>query len=164
MQYLDDFGLKQSKSMLLTEANLPSDHRVCDNIDLDTIYLDYCSFYQLKFGKTPKFVRRIEETNDVPVAPKANSNKKKNKTDKVMAAKSKESAENVIHEDLALNGSGFGQNQIQEENEDFIDIPSIDLKFQRHTDLISQFLGEMRELACIIERFVCLITMFIILF
>lgn len=155
-QYLDEFGLKLTKSTLFTEANLPIDYRVCDNIDLDTIYLDYCSFYQLKFGKTPKFVKRIEETNDFPIAPKVNSNKKKSKTDKVMTAEPKESIENAILEDLALNGSCFGQNQIQKENENGVDVPLMASKHQKHIDLISQFMAEMRELACIIERFVCL--------
>lgn len=151
-QYLDDFGLKLTKSTLLTETLLASDHRVCDNIDLETIYLDYCSFYQLKFGKTPKFVKRIEGASDAPIAAKANSNKKKNKIDKVMAAGANESGE-----DLALNGSCFGQNHIQQENEDGIDLLSMGSKFQgQNDDRISQFMGELRELACIIERFVCL--------
>lgn len=59
-QYLDDFGLKQSKNALLTEARLSNEFKVCDNIDLDTIYLDYCSYYNLKFGKQPKIVKRID--------------------------------------------------------------------------------------------------------
>lgn len=156
-QYLDDFGLKLTKSTLLTETLLTSDHRVCDNIDLETIYLDYCSFYQLKFGKTPKFVKRIDGSSDAPIAAKANSNKKKNKIDKVMAAEAKESGENAILADLALNGSGFGQNHIQQENEDGIDLMSMGLMFQgQNDDRISQFMGELKELAYIIERFVCL--------
>lgn len=77
-QYLDDFGLKQSKVALLAEAHLTNDFKVCDNIDLDTIYLDYCSYYHLKFGKQPKIVKRLEasETAALPV-PKGKSAKSK---------------------------------------------------------------------------------------
>lgn len=52
---------------------------MCDNIDLDTIYLDYCSYYHLKFGKQPKIVKRLEinETTPLPVA-KGKSSKSKN--------------------------------------------------------------------------------------
>lgn len=165
LQYLDDFGLKLTKSALLTEANLPGDHRVCDNIDLDTIYLDYCSFYQLKFGKTPKFVKRIEETNDVHMATKANASKTKTKPDKLMAVDPEEDlTENAPFEDLILNGSGFGQNPNQEENENAIKMSSMHASFQRCNGLISQFMGEMRELACIIERFVCLSFYFEVMF
>lgn len=59
-QYLDDFGLKQTKIALISEARLSNEFKVCDNIDLDTIYLDYCSYYHLKFGKQPKITKRIE--------------------------------------------------------------------------------------------------------
>lgn len=59
-QYLSDFGLKKALNELINEANLTSNYRVCDNIDLDTMYLDYCNYYALKFGKQPKILRRDE--------------------------------------------------------------------------------------------------------
>lgn len=62
-QYLIDIGLKRSQAALLEEANLTNEFRVCDNIDLDTIYLDYCSYYQLRFGKQPKVLKRNEATS-----------------------------------------------------------------------------------------------------
>lgn len=33
---------------------------MCDNVDLDTIYLDYCSYYQLKFSKQPKIIKKVD--------------------------------------------------------------------------------------------------------
>lgn len=35
--------------------------QLCDNVDLETIFLDYCSYYQLRFGKMPKFVKKVAE-------------------------------------------------------------------------------------------------------
>lgn len=52
--------MKQSKIALISEARLSNEFKVCDNIDLDTIYLDFCSYYHLKFGKQPKITKRIE--------------------------------------------------------------------------------------------------------
>lgn len=62
-QYLIDFGLKRSQAVLLEEANLSNEYSVCDNIDLDAIYLDYCSYYQLRFGKQPKVLKRRDVTS-----------------------------------------------------------------------------------------------------
>lgn len=36
---------------------------MCDNVDLDTMYMEFCSYYKLKFGKNPKIVKRSEYNN-----------------------------------------------------------------------------------------------------
>lgn len=46
---------------MIDEAQLSGDFVVCDNVDLDTLYLEYSSFYEVKFGKKPRFVKRIEQ-------------------------------------------------------------------------------------------------------
>lgn len=64
-QYLKDSGLVRTHTTLCDEANLNENCEICDNVDLDTIYLDYFSYYQLKFGKQPKIVKKIDSKNIV---------------------------------------------------------------------------------------------------
>lgn len=56
-------GLRQSRQALLDETHLTEEFEICDNIDLDTIYQEYCSYYLLKFGKQPKVVKKNEAYN-----------------------------------------------------------------------------------------------------
>lgn len=37
-----------------------NDRVLCDNIDLDTIYLDYLMYYRVKFGRSPNISKRQE--------------------------------------------------------------------------------------------------------
>ncbi|XP_053696607.1 katanin p60 ATPase-containing subunit A-like 2 [Sabethes cyaneus] len=71
--YFSIMGLDQSRQTLLEETHLTEEFEVCDNIDLDTIYQEYCSYYLLKFGKQPKVVKRNEsyvaQPSSVPVMP-----------------------------------------------------------------------------------------------
>ncbi|XP_058977833.1 katanin p60 ATPase-containing subunit A-like 2 [Musca domestica] len=59
-RYLQDNGLFNTATALATEAarQLSEDFELCDNVDLDGIYLEYASYYQLKFGKYPRIVKR----------------------------------------------------------------------------------------------------------
>lgn len=68
-QYLSDFGYSASHDAFIKETHLTNDYRVCDNVDLDTIYLDYCSHYQLKFEKSPKIIKKVEQE---PVSQRSN--------------------------------------------------------------------------------------------
>lgn len=36
---------------------------MCDNIDLDSMYLEYCSLFQIKFGKKPRILKRIDSAS-----------------------------------------------------------------------------------------------------
>lgn len=141
---MNDFGLKEARLALLTETNLSSDYRVCDNIDLDTIYLDYCSYYHLKFGKQPKIVKKV---NDVILNPKIKSNKCKNAPEKVNPSlETRKQNEEFVTDDLAVAGLCFGET---EEQHNGACVP----RLQRfNNDLIEQFVGEMRDLAYIIEK------------
>uniref|UniRef100_A0A182QCL9 AAA+ ATPase domain-containing protein n=1 Tax=Anopheles farauti TaxID=69004 RepID=A0A182QCL9_9DIPT len=58
--YLSSMGLHQTRQALVDETALTSEYEVCDNIDLDTIYQDFCSYFLLKFGKQPRIVKRTE--------------------------------------------------------------------------------------------------------
>ncbi|XP_055541796.1 katanin p60 ATPase-containing subunit A-like 2 [Wyeomyia smithii] len=70
--YFSIMGLNQSRQALLDETHLTEEFEVCDNIDLDTIYQEYCSYYLLKFGKQPRVVKRNESNavqSAVPALP-----------------------------------------------------------------------------------------------
>ncbi|XP_065079528.1 katanin p60 ATPase-containing subunit A-like 2 [Ochlerotatus camptorhynchus] len=58
--YFSIMGLNQSRQALLDETHLTEEFEVCDNIDLDTIYQEYCSYYSLKFGKQPRIIKKNE--------------------------------------------------------------------------------------------------------
>ncbi|XP_040156192.1 katanin p60 ATPase-containing subunit A-like 2 [Anopheles arabiensis] len=66
--YLSTMGLHQTRQALVDETNLTSEYEVCDNIDLDTIYQDFCSYFLLKFGKQPRIVKRTESIGPLPTA------------------------------------------------------------------------------------------------
>lgn len=57
----------KTHSALLDEAQLSTEFVVCDNVDLDTLYLEFGSFYQVKFGKKPRFVKRVDQTSQNPL-------------------------------------------------------------------------------------------------
>lgn len=46
--------------MVIDEAQLSNEFLVCDNVDLETIYLEFCSYYSVKFGKKPRFVKKTD--------------------------------------------------------------------------------------------------------
>lgn len=61
-QYLSDMSLPAVRDALITDANLPiTSFQLCDNVDLDSIYLEYCSYFELKFGKPPKILKRLQQ-------------------------------------------------------------------------------------------------------
>lgn len=60
-EYLKDASLPKSHSTLIEEAQLSSEFSVCDNVDLETIYLEFCSYFQIKFGKKPRFVKKVDQ-------------------------------------------------------------------------------------------------------
>uniref|UniRef100_A0A182J122 AAA+ ATPase domain-containing protein n=1 Tax=Anopheles atroparvus TaxID=41427 RepID=A0A182J122_ANOAO len=66
--YLSSMGLHQSRQALIDETHLTAEFEVCDNIDLDTIYQDFCSYFLLKFGKQPRIVKRTESVGLLPSA------------------------------------------------------------------------------------------------
>ncbi|XP_053672648.1 katanin p60 ATPase-containing subunit A-like 2 [Anopheles nili] len=64
--YLSSMGLHQTRQALVDETHLTAEFEVCDNIDLDTIYQDFCSYFLLKFGKQPRIVKRTESVGLLP--------------------------------------------------------------------------------------------------
>lgn len=61
-RYLEDHGMSNTVECLVKECGPLSinEYALCDNIDLDTIYLDYMSYYRVKFGRAPNIAKRQE--------------------------------------------------------------------------------------------------------
>lgn len=162
-QYMIDFGLKRSHAALVDEANLTQEYRVCDNIDLDAIYLDYCSYYQLRFGKQPKVLKKCDTPmtgNEQTVggkskpnrsAPKQRSSENRSTKHGVECVRDVEStplADMISVSSIAIgepfcttpgrHASMMGACKISQLREDFLESLS----------------SELKELAALIERFV----------
>lgn len=71
-QYLSDHGLGNTVEILAKESSLLASTRrefaLCDNIDLESMYLDYISHHQLKFGRMPKITKRLDGPNILAAA------------------------------------------------------------------------------------------------
>ncbi|XP_045501092.1 katanin p60 ATPase-containing subunit A-like 2 [Colias croceus] len=59
--FLKQEGLMRSAETLVSEAALTNEYELCDNIDLDIILQDYCSYYLMRFNKQPQFCRKVDE-------------------------------------------------------------------------------------------------------
>jgi katanin p60 ATPase-containing subunit A1 len=61
LSYLNDHGYNESCELLQQESNCSlSKFSLADNVDLSTILKDYEEFYQFKFSKRPKIVRKVD--------------------------------------------------------------------------------------------------------
>lgn len=154
--------MKQTKTALWNEANLTADYKVCDNIDLDTIYLDFCSYYHLKFGKLPKILRKIENDSNEPQRTKVMKGKSSECTAKVSLDDCQKRGKKECTE-LSSNGVGISNSILNADNihnnvENYGSL-SVISKYRKNIDLFEQFVGETRELAYIIERYVCNVYM-----
>ncbi|XP_033226310.1 katanin p60 ATPase-containing subunit A-like 2 isoform X1 [Belonocnema kinseyi] len=58
--FLREQGYTNTAHALANEARLSGDVQVCDNIDLDTILLEYSDYYFAKFNKYPKLCKKCE--------------------------------------------------------------------------------------------------------
>ncbi|XP_072938129.1 katanin p60 ATPase-containing subunit A-like 2 [Epargyreus clarus] len=63
--FMKQEGLLHSADTFAAEAALTSEYELCDNIDLDIILQDYCSYYLIRFNKQPQFCRKVEATQPV---------------------------------------------------------------------------------------------------
>ncbi|XP_008208599.1 katanin p60 ATPase-containing subunit A-like 2 isoform X2 [Nasonia vitripennis] len=58
--FLREQGCTNACEMFVKEAHLSPDIEVCDNIDLETILLEYSEYYFAKFNKYPKICKKGE--------------------------------------------------------------------------------------------------------
>lgn len=152
--------MRQTKTTLWNEANLTTEYKICDNVDLDTIYLDFCSYYHMKFGKLPKILRKIENDLNEPINQRAKVIKVKN-TDGTTKDDCQKKAKKECFE---LNANGIVITNAVSNGEDFQrDKKPWELisNYRKNVDLFEQFVGESRELAYIIERSVKIMVIFL---
>lgn len=63
LQYLTEEGYVESSQTLARETNIDlSRYEVCDNVDLDTILMEYESYYYVKFAKYPKLTKKLTQS------------------------------------------------------------------------------------------------------
>lgn len=70
-RYLVENGFYSSAEALKNEGRLSEEFELCDNIDLDGMYLEYASFFNMKFGKYPKILKKLSPKIKVEMAGKA---------------------------------------------------------------------------------------------
>lgn len=92
-RYLNDNGFYGTASALKNEAKLSEDYELCDNIDLDGIYLEYASYYQLKFGKYPKILKKQQQQQPSIKLEMTASKRKKTKPQQTVTATTAAAAE-----------------------------------------------------------------------
>lgn len=156
-QYLNDFGLINTANTLLKECPILAnkDHQVCDNIDLDSIYLDYMSYYHIKFGKYPKITRKLtENANGVPldvIKKVANQMRRKSIPTDVNYTKEingKESSlDSSLNATLLVSQCGSGGGEVLRKT-DSTDGSSHLLKPLRNCSLYTPEWKEMAEIIC----------------
>ncbi|KAK7481621.1 hypothetical protein BaRGS_00027137 [Batillaria attramentaria] len=63
LNYLNEEGYLESSQTLARETNIDlSRYEVCDNIDLETILMEYESYYYVKFAKYPKLTKKLTQS------------------------------------------------------------------------------------------------------
>ena len=89
-RHLNDNGLYATANALKAEAKLSDEYELCDNIDLDGMYLEYASYYQLKFGKYPRILKKQSGQPQFNIVAGQKCSRKKSKQQKTptMDAKS----------------------------------------------------------------------------
>lgn len=64
VNFLQNEGMLKSAETLIVEAHLANDYKVCDNIDLEIVYQEYCNYFLLKYNKHPMVCKKIEKFNN----------------------------------------------------------------------------------------------------
>ncbi|WAR00204.1 KATL2-like protein [Mya arenaria] len=85
LNYLNEEGYLDSGQALARETNIDvSKFEVCDNIDLETIVMEYESYYYVKFAKYPKICKKLTQSVQLATGDRRNkmtrANSQKNQT------------------------------------------------------------------------------------
>ena len=57
------FRYRESAQSLAKETNIDLNRfEVCDNVDLDTVLMEYESFYYIKFSRYPKITKKLSQS------------------------------------------------------------------------------------------------------
>ncbi|CAH1796217.1 unnamed protein product [Owenia fusiformis] len=81
LHYLTEEGYLEASNALSKETNLDMRRfEVCDNIDLETVLMEYESYYYIKFSKYPKVTKKLTQSGDERKMPPRNNKIVKNNT------------------------------------------------------------------------------------
>lgn len=105
-QYLKDIGLNETHLTLLEESRLSTEYQICDNVDLDSIFLEFSSYHQLKFGKSPKIIRKV--INDGTNPRSKSSAVKRNRYQVKETKKDKIQESNVLEASILVTSVNHG--------------------------------------------------------
>ncbi|KAL6258897.1 hypothetical protein P5V15_010843 [Pogonomyrmex californicus] len=84
--FLREQGYSNTVESLFKEAQLSRDINVCDNIDLETIILEYVDHYYAKYNRYPKLCKKAEIGNVMQT-----TNNKKERVSKILNPKQEDS-------------------------------------------------------------------------
>ncbi|XP_046742701.1 katanin p60 ATPase-containing subunit A-like 2 isoform X2 [Diprion similis] len=59
-EFLREQGCIDTVESLVKEAQLSGDYQVCDNIDLDTVLVEFSDYHYAKYNKYPKICKKVE--------------------------------------------------------------------------------------------------------
>lgn len=146
-QYLKDNGFFLTNTSLEREAlGNNKDYQICDNVDLDSIYLEYISYYNLKFGKNPKIAKKCDAItlNQLKKSPSLNLERQNSAPKKSDEKKTKIEENNLNSSLVVIPMAGDKHNEVKD-----IEIP---LVRRRLSDCDYYVNTEWREMAEVISR------------
>lgn len=120
---------------------------------MDTIFIDYCNYYQLRFGKQPKFIRKIPE-KCIPITtppPSSNIKRKQQQQQQSIDRNLEITGTDAILVDKNLSStikiqSAMSQSKIIEECDNF-------QIYRRPLSMYENYSSEWKEIADIVCRF-----------
>ncbi|OAF70533.1 hypothetical protein A3Q56_01691 [Intoshia linei] len=136
--YLVEEGYLSTADTFQNESKIIfSKFKICDNIDLETMLIDYESYYQIKFGKAPIFVKKMKNlSNQITKTIVQNKKKKKKKPNFVKTDENTSTYSTDIYtQGLSIHGSIIK-----------------DAKLLKPMNMLSGYSDEWKELAKIISR------------
>ncbi|CAL7945345.1 unnamed protein product [Xylocopa violacea] len=77
LDFLNSNDYLDTYNVLMEEADLSTEIQICDNIDLETILMEYDSYYQLKFNKYPTLCKNVKNTTECTKKKESNNVSKK---------------------------------------------------------------------------------------
>jgi katanin p60 ATPase-containing subunit A1 len=101
--YLIEQGYVEAAERLQAESGgILNRYAIADNLDMSTIITEYEAYYEMRFDKKPKFVRKLNEGEDNPVVNKKGAGTKKASGSSTAASNSSKKSDEKLP---SINGS-----------------------------------------------------------
>ncbi|KAL4497210.1 hypothetical protein ABPG72_019530 [Tetrahymena utriculariae] len=108
LRYLTNIGYIESSQKLESESHISLDSwEVADNIDLYQIIMEFEQYYDIRFGKLPKLVRKVndDQKKKMPSFPKINTPTKASSTSSNIKQELQNSSSSSVNSNLNATGS-----------------------------------------------------------